>query len=258
MNNQRKNSIEDIKLSNWTWEPFLKKVQNELKIFKPKPYPISLEYLDKKSSLETLKKTIELKASTWACSTNKFRQVRAACIDAKNLASVFNLLFTPLNNFELPFFGADFVTLPNGHLLALDLQPALKSDKEHTEKVWDKLIPIHTKWQSLLPAGGPIPKDAQEYFSPGFLWTRIPLSSNSDEIIKLVIKPAFDEYLSLYLNLAKEAEEVDFERSMFILKGQKSYMDYRAYKDPARSMLQRFFGNTWTEEYIKKVLFDLC
>ena len=34
-------------------------------------------------------------------------------------------------------------------------------------------------------------------------------------------------------------------------------MNYRAKKDPARGMLESFYGKDWTEEYINKVLFDL-
>ena len=45
-----------------------------------------------------------------------------------------------LEDFELPFFGADFVTLPSGHLLALDLQPAIKYDKLYNKDIETFLI----------------------------------------------------------------------------------------------------------------------
>ena len=155
------------------------------------------------------------------------------------------------------FFGADFVTLPNGHLIALDLQPALKDDKAHTQNVWDKLIPIHAKWQSKLPSGGDIPSEARQYFSPAFLWSRIPLGEQGDKLISQIIKPAFDEYLNCYLDLVKEAKIISKERSLQLLNGQKKYMRYRAEKDPARGMLKGFFGESWTESYINNTLFDL-
>ena len=53
------------------------------------------------------------------------------------------------------------------------------------------------------------------------------------------------------------AKRVSPERSSKVLNGQKKYMRYRAEKDPARGMLQGFFGNEWTEHYIKNILFDL-
>ena len=105
------------------------------------------------------------------------------------------------------------MTLPAGHLLALDLQPALKTDAQHTKGVWDRLLPIFERWQQRLPGGGPIPEEAQPYFSPGFLWTRIPLGSEGDALIEEAVKPAFRDYLELYLRLVQEAEEVSSERS---------------------------------------------
>ena len=171
--------------------------------------------------------------------------------------SVMNLVISPFNNFELPFFGADFVTLPKGHLIALDLQPVLKNDLIHTKKVWDKLISIHSHWQSKLPLGGDIPLEARDYFSPGFLWSKIPLGKDGDELINQVIKPAFNSYLNLFLDLMTNAKMVSQARSLKLLDGQRKYMRYRAEKDPARGMLRGFFGSLWTENYINNILFDL-
>ena len=173
------------------------------------------------------------------------------------ITSVMNLVITPFNNYDLPFFGADFVTLPNGHLIALDLQPALKDDINHTQNVWDKLKPIHSKWQSKIPSGGVISSETSRYFSPAFLWSRIPLGEDGDQLISEIIKPAFNEYLNCFLDLVRDAKMISKERSLKLLNGQKDYMRYRAKKDPARGMLRGFFGNEWTESYINNILFDL-
>ena len=149
------------------------------------------------------------------------------------------------------------MTLPNGNLLALDLQPVDKSDPEHTGPVWERLMPIFERWRGELPDGGPIPEEAQPYFSPAFLWTRIPLGNDGDALIERVIRPAFEDYLQLYLDLVTDAKPVDDERAARLLSGQKRYTAYRAEKDPARGMLTRFYGSEWTEAYIHDVLFDL-
>ena len=112
-------------------------------------------------------------------------------------------------------------------------------------------------WRAELPDGGPIPDEAQPYFSPAFLWTRIPLGEEGDALIDRVIRPAFADYLQLYLALVEEAQAVDDERAALLLSGQKRYTAYRAEKDPARGMLTRFYGSEWTESYIHGVLFDL-
>ncbi|MDC0325981.1 phycoerythrobilin:ferredoxin oxidoreductase, partial [bacterium] len=95
------------------------------------------------------------------------------------------------------------------------------------------------------------------FFSPGFLWTRLPLGKEGDDLIESIVRPAFNEYLNLYLELAASAEPVSPERSDLLLQGQRKYTDYRAEKDPARGMLTRFHGSEWTEAYIHSVLFDL-
>ena len=257
MSNLRTTSLDPILLPNWRWKPFLDIAIKKLSVLQLDTYQVPSEFLDREISLGSKDPPLLVKTSTWACQAKKIRQGRAACLEAKDIASVLNLVIAPDSNFDLPFFGADFVTLPTGHLLALDLQPVLKNDIQHTTKVWNRLIPLYKKWQSMLPSGGPIPIEAKPYFSPGFLWTRIPLGEEGETIISKVIKPAFDEYLSLYLDLLINSYKVSEERSLLLIDGQKSYMKYRAENDPAKGMLTRFYGTKWTNKYIHQVLFDL-
>ncbi len=257
MNLIRSNSLSPLDLKEWLWQPFFNDMLDMLSIFKLETYSIPAEFLYKKVVTGTPKKSVEVTTSTWACKFNKIKQVRAACIQSSSSLSVFNLVIKPSNDYNLPFFGADFVTLPNGHLLALDLQPVLSRDRFHTEDVWTRLIPIHEKWQALVPDGGDIPFEARPYFSPGFLWTRLPLGREGNLMIQKVIKPAFREYLSLYLQLVLNAERVSTKFSLKLLAGQKSYLNYRSQKDPARGMLTRFYGKVWAEDYIHKVLFNM-
>ncbi|MBW4518070.1 MAG: hypothetical protein KME11_22975 [Timaviella obliquedivisa GSE-PSE-MK23-08B] len=42
-----------------------------------------------------------------------------------------------------------------------------------------------------------------------------------------------------------------------IENSQLSYLHYRAEKDPARGMVNRFYGSEWTEEHIHRLSFDL-
>ena len=253
----RRDSLSGLNLEKWNWQPFFNELYDQLSIFNLESYPVGDDFLYKESQIISQKETSRIITSTWACKMDKIRQVRMACIKGSKSISVMNLVISPFNNYDLPFFGADFVTLPNGHLLALDLQPALKNDRIHTQDVWSRLIPLHSKWQSLLPSGGDIPTEAKSFFSPGFLWTRLPLNAESDKIIMDILMPAFREYLLLYIELMKNAEEVSEQRALKILEGQKCYMQYRSQKDPARGMLSRFYGKEWTEEYIQKVLFNL-
>lgn len=257
MSSNRHSSLEPLTIEGWRWQPFLDHAIAALEGYPLEPYPIAPEFLVQQSSTGSKAKPVAVTTATWACSTPKLRQVRAACVQAGAAASVLNFVVNPHCSYDLPFFGADLVTLPAGHLLALDLQPALKQDAAHTEAVWERLRPLHQRWQTDLPSGGPIPEEAEPYFSPGFLWTRIPLGEEGDALIKSAVMPAFQEYLALYLDLVNQAEKVSESRASELLEGQKRYTAYRAEKDPARGMLSRFHGSDWTEAYIHTVLFDL-
>jgi phycoerythrobilin:ferredoxin oxidoreductase len=253
----RSSSLDPVVLPGWRWQPFLDQAVAAFAAFRPQPYPVPESFLWRFDRGGSAARPFEVTTATWACKTTKLRQVRAACVEGGDAASVLNFVANPSCEFDLPFFGADLVTLPNGHLLALDLQPALKTDPQHTEAVWQKLLPLHQQWSELLPSGGPIPSEAEPFFSPGFLWTRIPLGPEGDKLIENAVMPAFNSYLSLYLDLVDKAISVNKERADELLAGQLRYCKYRALKDPARGMLSRFHGTEWTESYIHDVLFDL-
>jgi phycoerythrobilin:ferredoxin oxidoreductase len=250
-------SLDPVDLAGWRWAPFLDHAVAALQPLGPVAYPMEAQFLRRDGVTGSKAQPIPVSTATWACSTDKLRQVRAACVEAGTSASVLNFVINPSSRFDLPFFGADLVTLPAGHLIALDLQPALKMDERHTTAVWSRLLPLWEQWQPRLPGGGPIPSEAEPYFSPGFLWTRLPLGQEGDELIRSAVFPAFMAYLNLYLQLVEEATPVEEDRRQELLAGQHRYVAYRAEKDPARGMLSRFHGAEWTEAYIHGVLFDL-
>ncbi len=253
----RNSSLDPVDISKWRWSLFLDDAISFLSPLNPIEYKIPIAFLSKTAVIGSKSKPVDVTTHTWACRTTKLRQVRAACVEAGTSASVFNFLISPFHYYDLPFFGADFVTLPSGHLIALDLQPVLQLDTHHTQLVWERLREFYEKWKSFLPHGGDIPEEARKFFSPCFLWTRIPLGVEGDQLIEDVIRPAFRDYLELYLDLVNHANAVNHDRAFELLSGQSLYIKYRAYKDPARAMLTRFYGREWTEAYIHDVLFDL-
>ena len=201
MQSNRNNSLEPISISNWRWAYFLDETIKAFSTFQTRPYQIDNDFLFRESFFGSSSNPKKVILETWGLKMEKIRQARCACLQAGKITSVMNLVISPFNNYDLPFFGADFVTLPNGHLIALDLQPALKDDKIHTKYFLGKLKSIHANWQSKLPSGGDIPSEARQYFSPGFLWSRIPLGAEGDQLISQIIKPAFDDYLNFFLGL---------------------------------------------------------
>lgn len=241
----------------WLWRPYLAHAQEQLaaRLATLEPYPVPEVFQERRATTGPRSRPSEVITHSWAVRARGVRQARAACVQGDPQPQVLNFVINPDHRYELPFFGADLVTLPGGHLIAIDLQPVIKADEHHTAPVWERLEPLFERWRSRLPDGGPIPAEAEPYFSSGFLWTRLPLDET--ERLDSAVLPAFQDYLALYLDLLQEAEPVGEARAGELLAGQQRYTDYRAEKDPARGMLTRFYGSEWTERYIHDFLFDL-
>lgn len=219
-----------------------------------KPYPIPDGFKQKDGTMGKGKKQEPVLTTSYGFQSDKLRQIRAAHVQGGSSLQVLNFVIFPQLNYDLPFFGADLVTLPGGHLIAIDMQPLFSQEQSYLAKYSEPIMPMFRDYQKDLPWGGDFPAEAQQYFSPAFLWTR----PSETEVVKTKVFAAFCDYLNAYLDFVEQATEVkDQQQLNKILKAHKSYADYRAEKDPARGMLTRLYGSEWTEEYIHGFLFDL-
>lgn len=190
---------------------------------------------------------------SYAYQTPKLRQIRTAHVRNGASLQVLNFVMFPGMQYDLPFFGADLVTLPNGHLIAMDMQPLFHTE-DYVKRFSHPLKASFEKHKKNLPWGGDFPDEAARFFSPSFLWSRL----KEDEIVETHVFEAFKDYLHYYLDFVEKAEPVtDPERLKEIRESQIAYLSYRAEKDPARGMFLRMYGEEWTEEYIHGFLFDL-
>ena len=218
------------------------------------PYPIPEGFEQKEGVMGKGKKAEPVLTTSYGFKSQKLRQIRAAHVEGGDSLQVLNFVIFPDLNYDLPFFGADLVTLPGGHLIAIDMQPLFSQKESYQAKYSEPIMPMFHQYQQDLPWGGDFPQEAQQYFSPAFLWTR----PSETEVVQTKVLAAFCDYLDAYINFVQQAEKInDPQELSAILKAQKSYADYRAEKDPARGMLTRLYGEEWTEEYIHGFLFDL-
>jgi phycoerythrobilin:ferredoxin oxidoreductase len=218
------------------------------------PYPIPSGFEQKSAIVGKGKNQGEVVTTSHAFESPKLRQIRAAHVQGGDSLQVLNFVIFPHLNYDLPFFGADLVTLPGGHLIALDMQPLFRDDRAYQAKYTEPILPIFHNYQQHLPWGGDFPEEARQFFSPAFLWTRPQATS----VVETHVFAAFQAYLEAYLDFVAQAEPIDDPRSLNEIKqAQLAYLHYRAEKDPARGMFQRFYGSEWTEEYIHSFLFDL-
>ncbi|MEO0988043.1 MAG: phycoerythrobilin:ferredoxin oxidoreductase [Cyanobacteria bacterium J06639_14] len=218
------------------------------------PYPIPEGFESKQAVTGKGKREATVLTTSYAYQSPKLRQIRAAHVQGGASLQVLNFVIFPHLNYDLPFFGADLVTLPGGHLIALDMQPLFRDSSTYQAKYTQPILPIFQQFQQYLPWGGDFPDEAKPFFSPAFLWTR----PQQDEDVKTHVFEAFKAYLQAYLTFVEQAEPSTDEQSLQdIQEAQLKYLRYRAEKDPARGMFTRLYGPEWTEEYIHGFLFDL-
>ena len=192
---------------------------------------------------------------TWGVTHKKRIQLaRAVCINSPNY-SVLNFLIIPHTIYNVPFFGVDFVSLPNSHLIVLDFQPSLKIQNQYNNELLEKLMKLKTRCHSSLPLAQKMSEDVARFFSPGVIWSKLPKDERSDFLIGNNLYPSFKEYLNLYLEILFESKEANIDLQKQLIYGQKNYLKYRRDNDPARPMLSSLFGKQFTESLIKEVLF---
>jgi len=218
------------------------------------PYPIPPGFESKSALVGKGKHQNTVLTTSYAQQSPKLRQIRAAHVQGGQSLQVLNFVIFPRLDYDLPFFGADLVTLPGGHLIALDMQPLFRDDPAYQAKYTRPIMPIFEAYQPHLPWGGDFPEEAKPFFSPAFLWTR----PKENEVVETHVFEAFKAYLKAYLDFVDQAEPVTTPQGLAAIEqAQLSYLRYRAEKDPARGMFTRFYGPEWTEEYIHGFLFDL-
>jgi phycoerythrobilin:ferredoxin oxidoreductase len=218
------------------------------------PYPIPEGFEHKSAIVGKGKNESEVVTTSYGFQTSKLRQIRAAHVQGGSALQVLNFVIFPHLNYDLPFFGGDLVTLPGGHLIAIDMQPLFRDDLAYQAKYSDPVLPTFNQYKRHLPWGGDFPEEASAFFSPAFLWTRPQETAD----VETHVFSAFKDYLKIYLDFVDRAEPItDPEHLAEIKQSQLRYLTYRAEKDPARGMFRRFYGEEWTEEYIHGFLFDL-
>ncbi|MEL6136056.1 MAG: phycoerythrobilin:ferredoxin oxidoreductase [Cyanobacteria bacterium J06628_6] len=218
------------------------------------PYPIPEGFETRSATTGKGKREVTVTTDSYAFQSPKLRQIRAAHVQGGDSLQVLNFVIFPRLSYDLPFFGGDLVTLPGGHLIAIDMQPLFRDDPDYQRRYTAPILPMFERYQAYLPWGGDFPEEAQPFFSPAFLWTR----PSETDAVKTHVFRAFNDYLSAYIDFVGQAEPVtDPDRLAAIQAAQLSYIRYRAEKDPARGMLTRYYGPDWTEEYIHGFLFDL-
>lgn len=136
----------------------------------------------------------------------------------------------------------------------IDFQPVFNSDEYFSQEIYAKHTIKSKKWKSILPDGGPLPADAQQYFSPVCVWTRFP--NNKSNAMLYLVGQALNEYVTTYSTAVIQAQPQGSADDVSArIKQLEDYLTYRALKDPAKNMLSAGFGKQWTETCLSEIVF---
>lgn len=184
----------------------------------------------------------------------QFRCVRLTYFDAGDSVQVFNTLWYPSYEYDLPLLGVDLISLGLNRILSvIDFQP-LHPTPEYSQKYIKQLSPIRSKYPDLHGTLSGKIYDDTSFFSSNMLFGRF-----TDETkVQPVVFPAFKEYLHSYVDLMSKAEPNKDAESMRIVKNrQQSYDVYSALKDPAVGLFDAYFGKEYSKSLVHDFLFQL-
>ena len=183
-----------------------------------------------------------------------FRKIRVTYFDAGEGVQVFNTLWYPKYEYDLPMLGIDLISLGMNRVLnVMDFQPLHPTD-EYSAKYIDHLKPIRDKYTDLQgKLSGKIYDDTQ-FFSKQMLFGRF----QNEKSIEKEVYPAFREYINAYVEMSQNAIPNSDPLAMQIVKKrQQEYDVYSALKDPAVGLFDAYFGKEWSYSFIHDFLFEL-
>jgi phycoerythrobilin:ferredoxin oxidoreductase len=114
------------------------------------PYPIPEGFKTKSAEVGKGDRAATVLTESYGVQSEKLRQIRAAHVQGGAALQVLNFVIFPRLNYDLPFFGADLVTLPGGHLIAIDMQPLFHTP-EYKARYSDPVMPIFEQYKAVLP-----------------------------------------------------------------------------------------------------------
>jgi len=240
----------------WRWSKFQKYLIYKLDQYDCEEYKIPSEYSYKETTYGSRKNSANAILSTWAGRNQRINFCRSVCINSTSYC-VLNFLIIPKSQYNTPFLGIDFVSLPNYYLIVLDFQPSLNISKQFDKDLLKELLTIKEEFHEKVPIAAKMSDQIAQFFSPGVIWSKLPKDETSENLINNNLYQTFQKYVDLYLNVLFKAEEVDLEVQKELINGQIHYLEYRKSKDPARPMLKVLFGETFTESLINNLLFKM-
>eukprot|EP01041_Mallomonas_annulata_P000775 gene775-1487_t len=185
---------------------------------------------------------------------DQFRKVRLSYFDAGNAVQVFNSLWYPSYEYDLPLLGIDLISIGLSRILCvIDFQP-LHPTSEYSQKYIEPLKSIRDKYPDLHGTMSGKYYDDTSFFSKQMLFGRFTDETKLND----VVLPAFIEYLQAYISQMSVAIPNKNPVAMAIVQErQRAYDIYSAAKDQVIGLFDAYFGKEWSSDFVHNFLFDL-
>ncbi len=176
-----------------------------------------------------------------------FRKIHLEVAKLGNSFQILHCIFFPDPSYELPIFGVDLVfSLNNISAAIVDLSPVSK-DMTPLMKSQIELIDV-PKFKE--------PRDLPDWgyiFSPYVCFIRPVDIYEEKSFLRLI-----DQYLSTLLSLAMNVriDEINSLETIDRFEYQKRYCFNQKRNEKTRVILSKYFGSSWADEYIDKILFE--
>lgn len=231
-----------------TYMPLLARQIEKLRSFGYEELPVKEEFVHQQSTVKPAR------IGNLCFRGGIFRKIRVTYFDAGDGVQVFNTLWYPKYEYDMPMLGVDLISLGLNRVLSvIDLQP-LHPTEEYNHKYISGMKNIRDKYPDLQGVLSGKIYDDTSFFSKQMLFGRFTDESK----IKSVVFPAFDDYLNAYMMLADSAVADPSEKAMNIVKTRQTEYDrYSALKDPAVGLFDAYFGKDWSKSFVHDFLFDL-
>ena len=189
----------------------------------------------------------------WLFTSQQYRKWRITKLDGGDKIQVFNTVGYPTFNSELPIFGVDILWFGTSKklLAVLDYQPLIQ-DKDYLDKYCKRIDLIKNKYSEFDNTKMKKVYDSNRFFSP---WVIICRGDNNH--LDNYLNKVFDSFLNEYINMYQSNSDNMFLNSQDIERKHIDYDIYSSEKDPAGKLFKSFFGEKWTNQFIKNYLFTL-
>ena len=227
------------------FESLYNEVDKKLKNLNAKQLNISEEFK------ERLSQDKNYLIKNWLYESSSFRKWRITKLDGGKKIQVFNTVAYPIFNCEQPILGIDILWFGNSQklLTVLDYQPLIQN-KEYLQKYCSYLNFIKNKYSDFHNTTMKNIYESNKYFSPWVIICRGDKSNLDGDLNNI-----FHLFLEEYLKINSMFSENKFLNSQEIKSKQIDYDKYSSDKDPADKLFKKFFGEQWTENFIKNFLF---